>query len=57
MEKNIECPKCHVKMLKLTNGKEIIDKCPKCGGIFLDKDEIKKINKQGFIKYVMKYWR
>ena len=57
MEKIIKCPKCKKDMLKLSNGKYIIDKCPKCKGIFLDKIEIDAIKEQGFISYVLNYFR
>lgn len=56
-EKTIKCPKCKVNMKKLTNGKHVIDKCPKCEGVFLDKAEINSIKKQGFFQYVRNYWR
>lgn len=53
----IKCPKCLVDMIKLTNGKYIIDRCEKCDGIFLDKDEIDVAHKIGFVTYVMDYFR
>lgn len=62
-EKKLDCPRgCivqgkHVKMDKLTNGKYIIDKCPICEGVWLDKDEIQAITKQSFWAYVKNYWR
>lgn len=56
-EKIIKCPKCSMDMLKITNGKYVIDKCPKCMGIFLDKDEVDNINRQGFISYMLNYFR
>lgn len=56
-EKIIKCPKCHINMIKLSNGKYVIDKCPKCEGIFLDKNEIDVAHKIGFMTYVMDYFR
>lgn len=56
-EKIIKCPKCLVDMVKLTNGKYIIDKCPSCKGIFLDKNEIDTAHKIGFVTYVLDYFR
>jgi len=56
-EKIIKCPKCRVNMDKKSNGKYIIDECPKCKGVFLDKEEIDNIGKQGFFKYALNYWR
>jgi len=53
----IKCPKCSVDMTKLTNNKYVIDKCPKCGGIFLDKEEIDLAHKVGFVTYVWDYFR
>jgi Zn-finger nucleic acid-binding protein len=57
MEKKLKCPRCKEFMDKLTNGKYIIDKCPSCKGIWLDKDEIVRINKQGLISYIADYFR
>lgn len=56
-EKIIKCPKCDVDMQKITNGKYVIDKCPKCEGVFLDKEEIININKQGFFSYMKNYFK
>jgi len=54
----IKCPKHPtIDMLKLTNGKFVIDKCPKCGGIFLDKEEIGNAKKMSFISYIREYFR
>mgnify|MGYP001565061336 CR=1 FL=1 len=53
----IRCPKCDVHMEKIGRKSYIVDNCPKCGGIFLDKREIENINKQGFFSYVMEYFR
>lgn len=55
-EYTIDCPKCEVEMEKLSNGKYIIDKCPECKGVFLDKEEIDNIGKQGFVRYVLNYF-
>lgn len=57
LEYIIECPKCEVEMEKLSNGKYIIDKCPVCEGVFLDKEEINNIGKQGFLSYIWNYFR
>jgi Zn-finger nucleic acid-binding protein len=56
-EKVIKCPKCVVDMEKLSNGKYVIDRCPKCEGVFLDKGEMHNISRQGFISYVRNYFR
>ena len=53
----VDCPKCVVPMEKKTNGKFVIDACPKCRGIFLDKREIDNIAHQGFFNYVMAYFK
>ena len=37
------CPRCKKWMVKKTKGSVTIDKCTKCGGIWLDKGEIFKI--------------
>jgi ribosomal protein L37AE/L43A len=40
LEAEIECPRCKVKMAKKSRQDVTIDKCLKCGGIWLDKGEI-----------------
>ena len=46
-EKTIECPRCWVEMKKeeinILGPNVIIDVCPKCQGIWLDDNELKKI--------------
>ena len=44
-------------MEKLNNGKYVIDRCSKCGGVFLDKNEIGNIGKQGFFSYMLNYFK
>ena len=39
----IKCPRCDIAMLKKSRQGLTIDKCRKCGGIWLDKGEIQKI--------------
>lgn len=39
-------------MNKLTDGKIVIDKCPKCKGIFLDKHEVETSRKLGLIYHI-----
>ncbi len=43
----IDCPKCFVKMNKIDaeipKRKVVMDACPSCNGIWLDKDELGKI--------------
>lgn len=56
-EKKISCPKCGIIMDKLTNGRYIIDKCPKCNGVYLDAGEVYTAGKQGFIAYILDYFR
>lgn len=53
----IKCPKCRVDMEKLTNGKYFIDSCPKCRGVFLDKEELVIVNKMSFFHYVADYFK
>jgi Zn-finger nucleic acid-binding protein len=45
-EKIINCPKDQVPMIKKTSQGITIDKCKKCGGIWLDKGEIENIVKK-----------
>ena len=42
-EKKLKCPSCGAEMWKKLRGEIGIDLCPKCGGIWLDKNELKKI--------------
>lgn len=37
------CPRCKKNMRKLAHGNVILDICPQCGGMWLDKDEIPKL--------------
>ena len=39
----IDCPRCHVPMIKRTRMGVTIDKCKKCEGIWLDGGEIDNI--------------
>ena len=42
-EKVLNCPKDQIPMVKLTSQGVTVDKCRKCGGIWLDKGEMRKI--------------
>jgi Zn-finger nucleic acid-binding protein len=42
-EKILNCPKDQNLMIKLTSQGITVDKCQKCGGMWLDKGEMKKI--------------
>ena len=42
-DKVIRCPRCAVQMQKKSRQGVTIDKCRKCGGIWLDKGEIENI--------------
>jgi len=37
---NLTCPNCQVEMKKDEDGDMTTDVCPKCRGVFLDKDEL-----------------
>jgi Zn-finger nucleic acid-binding protein len=39
------CPRCKVDMKKLKKRDVILDICHKCGGMWLDKDEIEQLVK------------
>jgi len=39
-EKRLKCPKCSHMMEKEFIEKTVIDKCPHCGGVFLDDKEM-----------------
>lgn len=56
IEELIKCPKCkETTMEKITNGKYIIDKCPKCGGVYLDKEEIEAMKNMNIWTYLKNY--
>jgi hypothetical protein len=42
-EKTLNCPKDQNPMIKLTSQGVTVDKCQECGGMWLDKGEMKKI--------------
>jgi len=42
-DKVLNCPKDQTPMIKLTSKGVTIDKCEKCGGIWLDKGEMRRI--------------
>ncbi len=48
-DREIECPKCWVTMrqeeVEVFGPNVVIDTCPKCGGIWLDHGELKKLLK------------
>ena len=46
-----------IPMEKFTKGNHIIDKCPKTGGIWLDKEEVERTGKIGFFRYVIDYFK
>ena len=43
IDKEICCPRCKISLAKRTRMGVTIDKCLKCGGIWLDKGEIFRI--------------
>lgn len=50
----IACPKCHVTMERLNAGGTEVDRCVKCGGIWLDCGELDRIMKtKGGLKRVI----
>jgi Zn-finger nucleic acid-binding protein len=42
-EPRLNCPRCDLEMIKKKRMGVTIDKCGKCGGIWLDNGEIEKI--------------
>ena len=42
-EEMFQCPRCKVEMKKLKKKDVILDICKKCGGMWLDKDEIPRL--------------
>ena len=47
----LSCPVCSVQMGKKMTGGVELDECPTCGGIFLDRGELKIISGQDFSSY------
>jgi len=43
LEATMPCPKCHSAMAKEIQQTIIYDKCPQCGGVWLDKDELEAL--------------
>ncbi len=39
------CPRCHVQMKERREGTVVIDQCPKCEGVWLDKGELELLRK------------
>ncbi len=39
----MKCPRCNIGMEKKTKQGITIDKCKKCGGLWLDKGEIERL--------------
>jgi hypothetical protein len=51
METLLKCPFCETVMNKVERGDVIIDRCPNCLGIWLDKGELDKIVQRRKEKY------
>lgn len=45
-EEPLSCPRCRINMDKEVKEEVIIDRCPKCGGVFLDGGELEKVQNQ-----------
>ena len=43
MNKELKCPSCGATLVKIERDEIIIDKCPECLGIWLDKGELDKL--------------
>lgn len=59
--KALYCPSCEDKTLmeKADHPKDekvIIDYCPSCQGIWLDKNELEAVQKEGFLSSFIKMW-
>lgn len=50
-QRNLICPACHSHMHKEYIGKIVVDKCPDCQGVFLDKGELELISKRSLSSY------
>ncbi|MGM5484079.1 MAG: zf-TFIIB domain-containing protein [Nanobdellota archaeon] len=43
-EKILKCPRDEKEMDKIVKNNVVLDICPKCGGMWIDKGEINKLN-------------
>jgi len=56
----LDCPKCqdeHIEMEKVNHPRDsriIIDQCPNCKGIWVDKGEIEGIQKENIFKVIFR---
>ncbi len=45
---DLDCPRCKIIMKKIKHpSKATLDVCPKCGGMWLDRDEVVLLYKEG----------
>lgn len=43
MSENLTCPKCGTGMRCYERNRVVVDHCPGCGGIFLDRGELERL--------------
>lgn len=48
----MQCPRCQTEMEISTHSDVEIDRCPKCGGVFLDKGEMESISERAVASVV-----
>lgn len=51
LKRALQCPVCHSRMNREYISNIEIDRCEKCGGIFLDKGELEMIHPSGHSSY------
>jgi ribosomal protein L37AE/L43A len=39
----MRCPKCGEKLVEMTQAEVVVDECPACGGMWLDKGELETL--------------
>jgi len=47
----MHCPKCGNNLIEIEHNKIKVDKCSKCGGIWLDQGELETIEKSSAFKF------
>jgi len=56
MNKELKCPSCGATLVEIERDDVIIDRCPNCLGIWLDRGELEKfLNKDGKFRHIVRH--
>jgi len=56
MVKDLKCPRCGTTLIEEQKDDVIIDRCPNCLGIWLDRGELEKLsNKDGKFRHIVRH--